>query len=145
MAWWQNPHLCRLFSHQTFSITQSGSSSTGYTTSGTALFSKLADIDFSDAATASASLATIDSAADNLYKSLGEIGAVSQRLSFSQSNSLSKKTSLEQAISSIEDIDFALESALLAKAMVLQEVNSALLAQANAGSNLVLKLLGDAA
>ena len=45
----------------------------------------------------------------------------------------------------IQSADLALESAKLAKAMVLNEVSIALLAQANAGEALVLKLISDAA
>ena len=48
-------------------------------------------------------------------------------------------------LESIQGADLALESAKLAKAMVLNEPSFALLAQANAGEALVLKLIGDAA
>ena len=52
---------------------------------------------------------------------------------------------LANAEGELTNVDYALESARLAKAMVLQEVNTALLAQANAQQGLLIKLLKDAA
>ena len=43
----------------------------------------------------------------------------------------------------IEDADFAVESAKLAKALVLQRANASLIAQANASADLVLTLIED--
>jgi flagellin len=45
------------------------------------------------------------------------------------------------ARSSIEDADFAAESARLAKAQVLQQTGTAMLAQANSSSQLVMSLI----
>ena len=47
----------------------------------------------------------------------------------------------ESARSRIEDADFAAESARLAKAQVLQQSGAAMLAQANASSQLTLSLI----
>ena len=49
------------------------------------------------------------------------------------------------AESAISDADVAVESAKLAKAMVLQKTATALLAQANAAPEIVLKLIREAA
>ena len=49
------------------------------------------------------------------------------------------------AKSNIGAADFAVETALLAKALVLQKSSAALLAHANANADLVLTLLEDAA
>jgi flagellin len=54
------------------------------------------------------------------------------------------KSSLSQAQGKISDTDFAVESARLAKAMVLQKTSTALLSQANASQSLVLNLLKEA-
>lgn len=45
------------------------------------------------------------------------------------------------ARSRIEDADFAMESAVLAKTQVLQQIGAAMLAQANAKPQLVLQLI----
>ncbi len=45
------------------------------------------------------------------------------------------------ARSRIEDADFAIESAVLAKTQVLQQTGAAMLAQANARPQLVLQLI----
>ena len=47
----------------------------------------------------------------------------------------------ESARSRIQDADFAAESAKLSKAQVLKQAGVGMLAQANAGSQLVLQLL----
>ena len=52
---------------------------------------------------------------------------------------VAEKTS--DARSRINDADYSIETANLAKAQVLQQTGTAMLAQANAGSQLVIQLL----
>ena len=68
-------------------------------------------------------------------------GALQNRLEYTVSNLLNVAEYTTAARSRIEDADFAAESALrLAKAQVLQQSGTAMLAQANASSQLALSL-----
>ena len=81
-----------------------------------------------------ASIAQVDS-----YRS--ELGAVANRLDHTVSNLMNRVENQSAAQSRIEDTDFAVESANLAKAQVLQQAGTAMLAQANASGQGVLSLL----
>ncbi|MEZ7819407.1 MAG: flagellin [Pseudomonadales bacterium] len=70
-----------------------------------------------------------------------ELGAVANRLDHTVSNLMSRVENQSAAKSRIEDTDFAVESANLAKAQVLQQAGTAMLAQANASGQSVLSLL----
>ena len=87
----------------------------------------------------------IDGATNQISTIRGNIGALESRLDFSSSLLARQIENFTFARSRIEDTEFAFESAALAKAMVSQQINTALLAQANAGASLVMKLLDDAA
>ena len=69
------------------------------------------------------------------------LGAVENRLDHAVSNLMNISENTEAARSRIQDADFAAESAKLAKAQVLKQAGVGMLAQANAGSQLVLQLL----
>ena len=75
----------------------------------------------------------------NSYQS--ELGAVVNRLDHTVSNLMNQVENQSAALSHIEDTDFAVESANLSKAQVLQQAGTAMLAQANASSRGVLSLL----
>ena len=71
----------------------------------------------------------------------GVLGATGNRLEFAVNNLMSRAENQSAARSRIEDTDFAVESANLAKNQVLQQAGTAMLAQANASSQGVLSLL----
>ena len=71
-------------------------------------------------------------------------GASQNRLEYTISNLMNVVEFTSAARSRIEDADFAVESAELAKAQVLQQSGTAILSQANAAPMLVLSLLKDA-
>ena len=135
----------RLYSDSAFSISQSGDANTGYATTETPSLTALSAINLSSANSASSALAVIDGASNQIAAIRGNIGALESRLDFSSSLLARQIENFTLARSNIEDTDFAFESAALAKAMVSQQINTALLAQANAGASLVMKLLDDAA
>jgi flagellin len=134
-----------LSSHESFSVNQSGSANLGYATTGVPSFSKLSDISMSSSITSENALAVIDGALAILGNISGAATAAYNRLEFSLSNVESHLIVLANAEGELTNVDYALESARLARAMVLQEVNTALLAQANAQQGLLIKLLKDAA
>ncbi len=69
------------------------------------------------------------------------MGAISNRLDSTISNLTNISTNLEAGRASIQDADFAAESTNLAKAQILQQASTAMLAQANALKQGVLQLL----
>jgi len=69
-----------------------------------------------------------------------ELGAVENRLSHTVSNLMNVAENTASARSRINDADYSIESANLAKAQVLQQAGTAMLSQANARSQLVLQL-----
>jgi flagellin len=83
----------------------------------------------------------IDSAIVTLDTQRGALGAVANSLEFAVSNLMNRSENQAAARSRIEDTDFAIESANLAKNQVLQQAGTAMLAQANASSQGVLSLL----
>jgi flagellin len=98
------------------------------------------DIDVSDATNASDSLALITSAIEQVAGDRAAYGALQNRLEYTVSNLLNVAEYTTAARSRIADADFAAESARLAKAQVLQQSGTAMLAQANASSQLALSL-----
>ena len=97
-------------------------------------------IDVSSATSASASLAKISAAIEQVAGDRAGYGALQNRLEYTVSNLLNVAEYTTAARSRIEDADFAAESARLAKAQVLQQSGTAMLAQANASSQLALSL-----
>ena len=92
------------------------------------------------AADAQASLTKITAAIEQVAGDRASLGAVSNRLEYTVSNLMNVAEYTTAARSRIEDADFAAESARLAKAQVLQQTGTAMLAQANASSQLALSL-----
>ena len=86
-------------------------------------------------------LGIIDTAIQNINEKRGAAGALSNRLDFIMSNLDNSKVNLIKSRSNIEDADFAAESMKLAKAKILEQVAIAMIAQANARMQWVLKLL----
>jgi hypothetical protein len=70
-----------------------------------------------------------------------EYGSLANRLEYTVSNLMNVAEFTTSARSRIEDADFAAESARLAKAQVLQQTGTAMLAQANAASQLAIQLI----
>ena len=85
---------------------------------------------------------TVDAALTDLSAVRGGLGAVQNRLTSVVNNATSNVTNLTDAKSRIEDADFSTESTALAKAQILSQASTAMLAQANQSAQGVLKLLG---
>jgi flagellin len=101
----------------------------------------LANLDITDSSKAATALDTIDATLRNLSHASTNMGSIENRLQFSTSNLMSVSESTESARSVIGDADFAVESALLAKGMVLKQSAAAMMAQSRAQPQLVLSLL----
>lgn len=103
--------------------------------------SMLNSIDITTSDKATAALATITAAIEQVAGHRASYGALQNRLEYTVSNLMNVAEWTNAARSRIEDADFAAESARLAKAQVLQQTGTAMLAQANAASQLALQLI----
>ena len=86
-------------------------------------------------------LSSIDTAIKDIAGKRGAAGALSNRLDYTISNLENIELNLIKSKSRIEDADIAEESVKLAKAKILEQVAIAIIAQANARTNWILKLL----
>ncbi len=98
-------------------------------------------VDISSQAGASAAMGQIDAALDKISSVRGNLGAVQSRLTVTVNNLTTTTTNLTDARSRIEDADFSTETTALAKAQILSQASTAMLAQANQSQQSVLKLL----
>ena len=94
------------------------------------------------AAHASSALGKIKTAIDQLATDRATVGASIARLSYTTDQLAVLKTSLSSANSRLKDVDVAEESTNYARYNILVQAGTAMLAQANALPNSVLKLLG---
>ena len=94
------------------------------------------------AAHATTALAAIDTALAAVNTTRASLGAGQSRLSSVVNTLTSSVANLTDARSRIEDVDFSTETTNLAKAQILSQASTALLAQANQSQQGVLKLLG---
>ena len=99
------------------------------------------DLDISTQNSASAALSVIDKALDVVSAKRGDLGAIQNRLEVTVNNLTTTTSNLSEARSRIEDADFSAESTALAKAQILSQASTAMLAQANQSQQGVLKLL----
>lgn len=91
---------------------------------------------------ANEALSVLNNALQDISDMRSNLGAVENRLGHTVSNLSNVVENTSAARSRIEDADFAVESATLARAQILQQAGTAMLAQANAAPQSVLSLLG---
>jgi len=133
-----------LSSSKLFSVTQSGTElavNDNYFTSGAASLSTVSNVDLRDQSGASFALSVVDGAIEKISSMRADLGAIENRLSYTVSNLMNVAENTADARSRINDADYSVESANLAKAQVLQQAGTAMLSQANARAQLVLQLL----
>jgi flagellin len=93
------------------------------------------------AANAGTALANVDTALTNVNATRAKLGAAQSRLESTVNQLTSNVTNLSDARSRIEDADFSQETSNLAKAQILSQASTAMLAQANQSQQGVLSLL----
>jgi len=100
------------------------------------------DVDAVDLTTADNTvLDTLDTAIDMVNTTRATLGASQSRLESTVNNLTSNVANLSDARSRIEDADFSAETTNLAKAQILSQASTAMLAQANQSAQGVLSLL----
>ena len=100
------------------------------------------DIDgLTDAASFSAYIDTVNSAVASVAEYRAEYGANSNRLDHIMSHLATSSESIKSSLGRMQDADYAAETTNLAKAQILQQAATSMLAQANASKQTILSLL----
>jgi flagellin len=86
-------------------------------------------------------LSKVTAAIQNLATMMATNGAESSRVQFALDSLNVNQVNLEAALSRIQDVDVATETAKLARANILVQAGAAMLTQANASQSIALKLL----
>jgi len=131
----ENPTFAGGYAIDTTGITNSTPTAASGATGTAGAISILTATDASD------SLALMSAALEQVAENRASYGALQNRLEYTVSNLMNVAEFTTSARSRIEDADFAAESARLAKAQVLQQTGTAMLAQANAAPQLALQLI----
>jgi len=125
-------------------ITKIGSDLSGSTVSltrGTVTGQTVSSVDLSTQTGSQAALSILDNAIDTVTNSRANLGAYQNRFEAAISNLETTSTNLQASRSRILDTDYAKETTNLAKAQIVQQAATAMLAQANQSSQSVLALL----
>jgi flagellin len=97
--------------------------------------------DVSTATAANTVLGTLDTELDSISGARATLGAGQSRLDSVVNNLTSNVTNLSDARSRIEDADYSAETTAMAKAQILSQASTAMIAQANQSQQNVLSLL----
>ncbi|MBT0668494.1 flagellin FliC [Novosphingobium profundi] len=98
-------------------------------------------LDVSTSTLASTTLDNIDDALLDVNATRASLGAGQNRLESAVNNLTSTVTNLSDARSRIEDADYAVETTQMAKAQILSQASTAMIAQANQAQQNVMSLL----
>ena len=135
----------KFVSASSFSVEQAGNlnGDSGYFAAGsqTAALVDLTQIKISSESGASDAISIIDAALDKVAQMRSDLGAIENRMDHTISNLMNIAEKTADSRSRLEDADFALESARLAKNQVLQQAGTSMLSQANQMSQMVMELL----
>ncbi|GAO55265.1 MULTISPECIES: flagellin [unclassified Novosphingobium] len=97
--------------------------------------------DVSTATAANGLLSTLDTELESISSARSTLGAGQNRLQSAVNNLTSNVTNLSDARSRIQDTDYSAETTALAKAQILSQASTAMIAQANQSQQNVLSLL----
>jgi len=133
----------RLTSSNQFTYKQTADSNASefFEPTGSANLETISSLDMSTAVKASNALVVIDGALAEISTLTSDLGALENRLDYTVSNLMKVQQYTTAARSRIEDADFAVETARLSKAQVLQQAGASMLVQANASNDVILQLL----
>jgi len=98
-------------------------------------------LDVTDTTKAATTISNIDSALGAVATTRATFGAGQSRLDSAVNNLTNTMTNLSDARSRIEDADYSAETTAMAKAQILSQASTAMLAQANQSQQNVLSLL----
>ena len=109
--------------------------------SGMAGLNTISTLDLGSMKGAASAIKVVDAALDQLSAARGNLGAVQSRLEMLVANVDQVSENITAARGRLVDADFAKETAAMARANILQQAGTAMLAQANALPQQVLQLL----
>jgi flagellin len=121
-----------------------GSADIGYAAGGQTISlgnATLANANVLTVSGANATIAAVDSALQTVSGFQSQLGAIQNRFTSTVSNLQATSQNLTSSRSTIQDADFAAETAKLTQSQVLQQAGISVLAQANQAPQLILKLL----
>ena len=122
--------------NQTISVTFKGAVSTG-----TGIFADTNGTDITTQSKANTAIQKIDLSFTELNKARAEIGSTINRLTYAADNLSNVSTNTAGSRSRIQDTDYAVAAAELARTQIIQQAGTAMLAQANQAPQSVLALL----
>ena len=123
-------------------ITAASGNTTIFTTSTQgSTFDNVQGISIASQSGASAALSVIDSALTQVNNSRANLGGLINRFEATISSQSNSIMNLSESRSRILDADYAKETSMLAKSMIIQQAATAMLGQANQNPRLVLHLL----
>jgi flagellin len=132
----------RLTSNQPITVSGTQAAAIGYTATSYALGnSALNNVDVSTQNDANTTINAVDSAITTVNNLAAQFGALQNRFESTISNLQTSVQNTTAARSTIQDADFAAETANLTRAQILQQAGTAILAQANTNPQNVLTLL----
>lgn len=116
---------------------------TGQTASKAASISSnsVGDVKLTTRTNAVNALDILDGALEKVAEMRGSLGSLNNRLDHVINHVMDTSAATSSALGKLQDTDFSVESANLAKAQVLMQAGTAMLAQANASPQLVLQLI----
>lgn len=118
-----------------------GSTTATYASGSIATAGSLATGNVQSVNSANALISQVDVALKSVADFAAQLGAVQNRFQSTIATVAAQSTNLQASQSTIQDADFAAETAALSKAQVLQQAGISVLAQANSTPQQVLKLL----
>ena len=101
----------------------------------------IAGIDLDSLGDAQSAINSLDAAIQKVNDERSNIGALQNRFEYTSSNLMNSIQNNSASLSTIQDADFAIEAADLARNQILTQSSSAMLAQANSLSQSVLGLI----
>jgi len=107
-----------------------------------ALSSNLVTADVTNITNAQNAIDYVQTAINNVLTKKGDLGAINNRLEYTVANLNNIIENVSAARSRVMDADFAVETANMTKAMILQQAGISVLAQANQSPQQILALLG---
>jgi flagellin len=102
---------------------------------------KIADLDVSTQEGASIAISAVDAALEDVMSAQARSGAYQNRLDYAINVLTESVENMSASRSRIQDTDYALEATNLAKAQIISQAATAMLAQANQSQQTVLQLL----
>jgi flagellin len=102
---------------------------------------KIGDMDISTVQGANDALSAVDAALAQISDMRSNLGAIQNRLTSAIDNLTSSQTNMQQSVSRIQDTDYGTATTALSRAQIINQAATAMLAQANQQSQLVMQLL----